>query len=114
MTRSPQVEERFDALAAQVYEWVESAVALDEGHFPNELLNDLRDLVDELKTFLDEEEGYKRADVTELFVTPEMADVIDRFPKVRKTIESAWGTQLVDLIAEESSGFEPLDDDDED
>ncbi len=28
-----QADERFDTLAAQVHEWVESAVALDEGHF---------------------------------------------------------------------------------
>lgn len=114
MNKSSSAEEHFDALATQVYEWVESAVSLDEGHFPNELLNDLRDLVDELKGFLEEEDtGYTRRDVTELFVTPEMADVVDRFPKVRRLMEGAWGSQLLEAIAEESSGFEPLDEDDE-
>lgn len=113
MTRSSQTEERFDALAAQVYDWVESAVALDAGHFPNELLSDLGDLMDELKSFLDEEGGYKRSEVTELFITPEMAEVVDRFPKVRRMLEGAWGAQLLDTIAEESAGIEPLDEEDE-
>ena len=114
MTRSPQAEERFDALAAQVHEWTESAVALDEGHFPNEMVSDLQDLIEELKTFLEDEGAdFDRRDVTELFVTPEMAEIVDRFPRVRRMLESAWGSRLMDLIAEESSGFEPLEDDDD-
>jgi hypothetical protein len=28
--------------------------------------------------------------VIEMFVTPEMAEVTDRFPKVRRLLESAW------------------------
>lgn len=103
---SAKVNDRFDDLVGQVHDWVESAVALDVGHFPNELLSDLQDLVEELKSFLEEEsESYNRADVTELFVTPEMAEVIGRFPRVRRLIESAWGAQLADLIEEEGSGF---------
>ncbi len=114
MTRSPQAEERFDSLAAQVHEWTESAVALDEGHFPNEMISELQDLVEELKAFLEDEAGeYERRDVTELFVTPEMAEIVDRFPRARRLLEGAWGSRVMDLIAEESSGFEPLDDDDE-
>lgn len=110
-----QADERFDTLAAQVHEWVESAVALDEGHFPNELLSDLRDLMDELKGFLedDEDNNYSRKDITELFVTPEMAEVVQRFPRVRRIVESTWGAALMDQIEEEGSGLE-FDDEDED
>lgn len=110
-----QLERRFDELAVQVHDWTESAVALDEGHFPNELLNELSDIIDELKDFLDESDSsYGRREVTELFVTPEMAEVIHRFSRVRKQLERAWGSQLTDLIEEEGEGFSPLEDDDED
>ncbi|MBV9773146.1 MAG: hypothetical protein JO040_04315 [Gemmatimonadetes bacterium] len=114
--KSAKPDERFDSLVAQVHEWVESAVALDEGHFPSELLSDLQDLIEELKSFLDDEGGnYDRKDVTELFVTPEMAEVIERFPRVRRLMENAWGAQLTDLIEEEGgfNGFESDDDDDD-
>lgn len=108
----PQMDQRFDSLAVQVHEWTESAVALDEGHFPTELLSDLEDLIDELKAFLDEAEAaYDRKDVTELFVNPEMAEVIQRFPRARKVLERAWGSQLIELIDEEGEGFTPPDDD---
>lgn len=111
----PRLEQRFDNLAVQVHDWTESALALDEGHFPSELLNDLEDLIEELKAFLDDaEESYNRKDVTELFVTPEMAEVIERFPRVRRQLEKAWGAQLTDLIEEEGAGFGSLDDDDDD
>ena len=112
-----RVDERFDELVSQVHDWVESAVALDEGHFPSELLSDLRDLVEELKAFLDDEDSseYTRGDVLEIFVTPEMGEVMHRFPKVRRLLESAWGSQLTEAIEEESMGFDTGgDDDDED
>lgn len=110
-----RLEQRFDTLAVQVHDWTESALSLDEGHFPSELLNDLEDLIEELKTFLEEAENtYERKDVTELFVTPEMADVIDRFPRVRRQLERAWGAQLMDLIEEEGAGFGSLDEDEDD
>lgn len=110
----PQMDQRFDALAVQVHEWTESAVALDEGHFPSELLSDLEDLIEELKAFLDEDgSSYERKDVMELFVTPEMAEVVQRFPRVRRQLERAWGSQLMDLIEEEGEGFAGLDDDEE-
>jgi hypothetical protein len=51
-----KADARFDALVSQVHDWTESAVALDEGHFPGELLSDLRDLIEELKAFLEEAE----------------------------------------------------------
>lgn len=112
---SGQGDERFDSLAAQVHDWVESAVALDVGHFPNELLSDLEDLTAELKAFLDEtEESYDRGDVTELFVTPEMAEIIERFPRVRRVMERAWGSQLTEMIEEEGVGFSSLEDDEDD
>ena len=111
----PQLDQRFDSLAVQVHDWTESALALDEGHFPSELLSDLEDLIEELKAFLDDaESSYDRKDVTELFVTPETAEVIERFPKVRRYLEKAWGAALMDQIEEEGAGFGTLDDDDED
>ena len=110
-----QMEQRFDSLAVQVHDWTDSAVALDEGHFPNELLNELSDLIDELKAFLEDAgSSFRRTDVTELFVTPEMAEVIQRFGRVRKALERAWGTSLTDLIQEEGEGFGGLDEDEED
>lgn len=111
-----KVNERFDELVSQVHDWVESAVALDEGHFPSELVSDLRDLIEELKAFLEDEEpgGFKRSDVLEIFITPEMAEVMHRFPKVRRLLESAWGSSLIDTIEEEAMGYESDSDDDED
>jgi hypothetical protein len=111
----PESDPQFDSLAAQVYEWVESAVALDEGHFPNELLNELEDLIGELKGYLDDTTtGRERRDVIELFVSPEMAEVVQRFPRVRRMLERAWGSQLTDLLDEEARGFEGFEDEDED
>ena len=107
-----RVDGRFDELVSQVHAWVESAVALDEGHFPTELLSDLRDLIEELKDYLEEEAG-RRSEVLELFVSPEMYEVMHRFPRVKRLLESAWGSQLTEMI-EEESGFDPDDDDDED
>jgi hypothetical protein len=113
--KNRDLDERFDALAVQVHDWTESAVALDEGHFPSEMLSDLDDLIEDLKAFLDEaEESFDRKDVTELFVNPEMAEVIQRFPKVRRYIERAWGAQLTELIEEEGAGFGELDEEDDD
>jgi hypothetical protein len=111
-----RVDQRFDELVSQVHDWTESAVALDAGHFPSELLSDLRDLIEELKAFLeDQEEGstYGRGDVLEIFVTPEMGEVMGRFPKVRRLLESAWGSQLIEQIEEEAMGFESPDDGDD-
>jgi len=104
-------DERFDQLVSQVHDWVESAVALDEGHFPSELLSDLRDLIEELKEYLEDEGAGRRDEVLEVFVSPEMAEIMHRFPRVRRLLESAWGSGLTDQI-EEESGFDPADDDD--
>jgi len=108
-----RVDERFDELVSQTHDCVESAVALDEGHFPTELLSDLRDLIDELKDFLDDEGSGRRSEVLELFVSPEMAEIMHRFPRVRRLLESAWGSQLTEMI-EEEAGYDPDSDDDED
>jgi hypothetical protein len=105
-------DERFDQLVSQVHDWVESAVALDEGHFPSELLSDLRDLIEELKEYLEDEGAGRREEVLEVFVSPEMAEIMHRFPRVRRLLESAWGSGLTDQI-EEESGFDPDDDDDD-
>jgi hypothetical protein len=105
-------DEKFDALVSQVHDWVESAVALDEGHFPSELLSDLRDLIEELKEYLEDEGAGRREEVLEVFVSPEMAEIMHRFPRVRRLLESAWGSGLTDQI-EEESGFDPDDEDDD-
>ena len=105
-------DERFDQLVSQVHDWVESAVALDEGHFPSELLSDLRDLIEELKEYLEDEGAGRRDEVLEVFVSPEMAEIMHRFPRVRRLLESAWGSGLTDQI-EEESGFDPDDEDDD-
>ena len=105
-------DERFDQLVSQVHDWVESAVALDEGHFPSELLSDLRDLIEELKEYLEHEGAGRRDEVLEVFVSPEMAEIMHRFPRVRRLLESAWGSGLTDQI-EEESGFDPDDDEDD-
>jgi hypothetical protein len=111
-----RVDQKFDELVSGVHDWVESAVALDEGHFPSELLSDLRDLIEELKAFLEDDEGgtYSRRDVMETFVTPEMAEVMGRFPRVRRLLENAWGAQLIEQIEEESVGFDSGEEDDDD
>ncbi|HEV7587901.1 MAG TPA: hypothetical protein VGO40_07190 [Longimicrobium sp.] len=105
-------DEKFDGLVSQVHDWVESAVALDEGHFPSELLSDLRDLIEELKEYLEDEGAGRRDEVLEVFVSPEMAEIMHRFPRVRRLLESAWGSALTDQI-EEESGFDPDDEDDD-
>ena len=105
-------DEKFDGLVSQVHDWVESAVALDEGHFPSELLSDLRDLIEELKEYLEDEGAGRREEVLEVFVSPEMAEIMHRFPRVRRLLESAWGSGLTDQI-EEESGFDPDDDEDD-
>ncbi|HYW11761.1 MAG TPA: hypothetical protein VE871_07375 [Longimicrobium sp.] len=111
-----RVDQKFDELVSQVHDWVESAVALDEGHFPSELVSDLRDLIEELKVFLEDDDSseYTRNDVLEIFITPEMGEVMHRFPKVRRLLEGAWGSTLIDSIEEESMGFDPEGDDDDD
>ena len=107
-------DERFDILVSQVHDWVESAVALDEGHFPSELLIDLRDLIEELKEYLEDEGAGRREEVLEVFVSPEMAEIMHRFPRVRRLLESAWGSGLTDQIEEESGFVSDMDDDDDD
>jgi len=105
-------DERFDQLVSQVHDWVESAVALDEGHFPSELLSDLRDLIEELKEYLEDEGVGRREEVLEVFVSPEMAEVMHRFTRVRRLMESAWGSGITEQI-EKESGFDTDDDDDD-
>lgn len=110
---NPQAEQQFDSLVAQLHDWTESAVALDAGHFPAEMLRDLEDLIDELKGVLEDSDDYQQDDITELFVTPEMAEVIGRFPRVRRMIDRAWGAKLTGMIEEEGAGFGGFDEEDE-
>ncbi|MDR0786526.1 MAG: hypothetical protein LBG44_01430 [Gemmatimonadota bacterium] len=108
------MEQQLDALTAQLHEWTESALALDEGHFPRELLNELEDLISELKALMDENLSEKdQRGVTEQFVNPEMAEVVERFPRVRRMLERALGSDFMEQLQEEGEGFGGLDDDDE-
>src|SRR5688572_13786995 len=100
------MNQQLDTLTAQLHEWTESALALDEGHFPRELLNELEDLIAELKTLMDENPSeVDRRGVTEQFVNPEMAEVVERFPKVRRVLERALGSEFMEQLQEEGEGF---------
>jgi hypothetical protein len=108
------MDQQLDALTAQLHEWTESALSLDEGHFPRELLNELEDILSELKTVLDENASeVDKREVTEQFVNPEMAEVVERFPKVRRVLERALGSEFMEQLAEEAEGFGVLDDDED-
>lgn len=108
------MDQELDAVTAQLHEWTESALSLDEGHFPRELLNELEDLIAELKTLLDDSVSEAdRRGVTDQFVTPEMAEVVERFPRVRRLMERALGGEFIERLAEEGEGFVSPDDDDD-
>jgi hypothetical protein len=75
------MDPQLDAVTAQLHDWMEAALALDEGHFPREMLNELEDIVGELKTLLDDNvSDYDRRAVTDQFVNPEMAGSWSGFP----------------------------------
>ncbi|MEX2582753.1 MAG: hypothetical protein WD766_05745 [Gemmatimonadota bacterium] len=108
------MDQELDALTAQLHEWTESALSLDEAHFPRELLNELEDIISELKTIIDENPAeFDRKSFTEEFVNPEMAEVVERFPKVRRVLERGLGSEFMEQLAEEAEGFGGLDDDDD-
>jgi hypothetical protein len=108
------MDQQLDALTAQLHDWTESALSLDEGHFPRELLNELEDLISELKTLMDEHPSESdRRGITEQFVNPEMAEVVDRFPRVRRVLERALGSEFLEQLQEEGDGFSGFDDDDD-
>jgi hypothetical protein len=108
------MDQQLDAVTAQLHEWTESALSLDEGHFPRELLNELEDILSELKTLMDESpKDFDRREVTEQFINPEMAEVVERFPKVRRVLERALGSEFMEKLAEEAEGFGVLDEDED-
>lgn len=108
------MDQQLDALAAQLNEWTESALALDEGHFPRELLNELEDLLTELKVAMEESELEEdRRGITEQLVNPEMAEVVDRFPRVRRLLERALGSDFMEQLQEEAEDFGSSDEDDD-
>ncbi len=108
------MDQQLDALTAQLHEWTESALSLDEGHFPRELLNELEDIIAELRALMDEyPEEFDRASFTAEFVNPEMAEVVQRFPRVRRVLERALGSEFLEQLAEEAEGFGSSDDDDD-
>jgi hypothetical protein len=108
------MDEQFDALAAQFHEWTESALALDAGHFPREMLNELADITAELKVLMEEAPSEEdRKEMTEPFINPELAEVVERFPRVRRLLESELGSDFVELLQEEAEGFSGSDEDDD-
>ncbi len=108
------MDQQLDALAAQLHEWTEAALALDEGHFPRELLSELEDLLTELKAVMDDQVSDEdRRGITEQLVNPEMAEVVERFPRVRRLLERALGAEFMDQLQEEVEGFGTLEDDDD-
>jgi hypothetical protein len=110
-------EERFDDLAAQIHDWTESVVALDAGHFPAEMVSELEDLLQAVREFLEEEgsDAFGRRDFAELLTTPEMSEVLQRFPKLRRVLDRNWGGSLSERIMEEEFGYvsESEDEDEE-
>lgn len=102
---------RFDAAVAQLQEWIEAAVALDEGHFPRELLAELQDLLADMKTLVDEG-VVTEEQAREAFVSLEMAEIAERFPRVRRLLEQAWGPALTEALEEEASGLGADDEED--
>jgi|DewCreStandDraft_1066081.scaffolds.fasta_scaffold11154_2 hypothetical protein len=102
---------RFDAAVAQLQEWIEAAVALDEGHFPRELLAELQDLLAEMKALVDDG-VVSEEQAREAFVSIEMAEIAERFPRVRRLLERAWGPALTEALEEETSGLGPNDEED--
>lgn len=108
-------EERFDDLAAQIHDWTESAVALDAGHFPQEMVSELEDLVQAIREFLegDGSDDFKRRDFAELLITPEMSEVLQRFPKLRRVLDRNWGGAMSERILEEEFGYVNESDDEE-
>lgn len=114
-----RIDERFDALASEIHDWVESALSLGPGHFPGELLHDLRDLTDALAELADERGEDARELGLELFCDPEMAEVVGRFSRVRAVLTEALGRRMVEQIEEAGkSEFDDLgvaeDDEDDD
>ena len=108
------MDPQLDAVTAQLHDWMEAALALDEGHFPREMLNELEDIVGELKSLLDDNlSDYDRRAVTDQFVNPEMAEVVERFPRVRRLLERALGGEFMEQLQEEGEGFSPLEEDDD-
>ncbi len=108
------MDQQLDVITAQLHEWTESALALDEGHFPRELLNELEDLISELKTLMEDNlSDLDRRSITDQFVNPEMAEVVERFPRVRRMLERALGSEFMEQLQEEGEGFGVLDDDDD-
>jgi hypothetical protein len=107
------MDQELEALTGQLLDWTESALALDEAHFPRELLNELEDIITELKALMDDIPDFDRRAVTDQFVNPEMAEVVERFPRVKRLLERALGSEFMEQLQEESEGFGGLDEDDD-
>lgn len=109
------MDQQIDDISSQLHEWTEAALALDAGHFPRELLNELEDIVAELRQVIDEHgSDFDRDHFTEQFVNPEMAEVVVRFRKVSRMLERVLGAEFIEQLEEEAQGFEVPSDDDED
>jgi hypothetical protein len=108
------MDHQLDAVTAQLHDWTEAALALDEGHFPRELLNELEDIITELKALIDERsDESERREITDQFANPEMAEVVQRFPRVRRLMERALGSEFVEQLQEEGEGYGGSDDEED-
>lgn len=108
------MDQEFDAITSQLHEWTEAALALDAGHFPRELINELEDIVAEMKALIEDHDSDDfRQDFASEFVNPEMAEVATRFPKVSRMLERVLGAEFIEELEEEAEGFTHPDDGDD-
>lgn len=108
------MDQEYDAVTSQLHEWTEAALALDAGHFPRELINELEDIVAEMKALIDNADSDEfRHDLASEFVNPEMAEVATRFPKVSRMLERVLGSDFIEELEVEAEGFVHPDDADD-
>ena len=108
------MDQEFDAITSQLHEWTEAALALDAGHFPRELVNELEDIVAEMKAFIEDQDSDEvRQELATEFVNPEMAEVATRFPKVSRMLERVLGAEFIEELEAEAEGFIHPDDADD-
>ena len=103
-----------EEITDQLHEWTDAALALDDGHFPQELLHELEDLISEFRAAFEDNPDVDRGTYEEMLLTPEMAEVVGRFDRLSRMLEKVLGSDFIERLEEEREGFvPPFDEDDE-